>query len=340
MITIKNKEGIDPGNMRKIILDMYNQINQGLKIAGSFSVAETINKVYIVGMGGSAIAGEILKTYITNDQKQILLKGLEIIVVRDYIMPENADEHSLAIIISYSGNTEETISAYRDAIKKKCVCIAMTTGGKIEELFRKQNLPYLLMPKGFQPRASLVVQFFALLRVLENSRYIKKQDEAIHETLIAIKSTEKIEQTAQQLALSLNGKIPLLYASNRLYGLAYRWKCQINENAKLHAFVGLLSELNHNEIVGFTTKLAPFHIVFLTDEFDHQQIKKRITIMKDLVKGKNYSTTEIAIKGNTELSRLFSGILLGDLLSYYLAVNNNINPTPVDIIEELKKRLI
>ena len=327
----KKESNLDPSNMKKTILDMFDQISQGLRIAGPFALSKPINKIYIVGMGGSAIAGEILKTYLTNDSSQLMQKDLEINVIREYNMPAAADEHSLAIIISYSGNTEETISAFRDALKKKCFCFALTTGGKIEEICKKQNLPYLLLPKGYQPRASLNIQFFTLLKVLQNSGYVKDQTLQIQDTMLTIKDPKSIDQTAQQLSLSLQGKMPLLYSSPKLYGLAYRWKCQLNENSKIHAFVGVISELNHNEIVGYSTKIAPFHIVFLTDENDHPQIKKRISIMKELLRNKGYPTLEIAIKGKNELSKLFSAILLGDLISYYLAVNNNINPTPVEI---------
>ncbi len=342
MIEIISKKGIavDQRNMRQVILDMPKYINQGWNLAGSFSVNDAVNKIFFVGMGGSAIAGEILKMYLTNDCEEFQKQQIPIEIVRDYSLPATVDEHSLVFIVSYSGNTEETIAAFREALKKKAVCICLATGGKIQEIAKTVNTPCILLPKGMQPRASLALQFFVLLRIMQNSNYIKNQKENLEESVRVVSNPEKIEQAAQQLVQSAKGKIILLYSSSRLFGLAYRWKCQINENAKQHSFVGVLSELNHNELVAFMTKMSPIHVIFLKDENDHPQIKKRVAICKELIIKRGYSTTEIAVGGKTELSKIFSGILLGDLFSYYLAIENNVDPTPIEIIDELKKRLV
>ena len=326
------QHSLDSLNVRKMILTMPEQISNAISAAGNFKLVDpVIDKIVIVGMGGSGIAGDILKTYMRKE-------SFRIEVVKDYSLPSFVDEKALVIVCSYSGNTEETISAYRDAVRRRCKILALTTGGKLQELCKMNNHEHILLQKGYQPRQAAPFMFFVMLKVLENSRLIQNQNEFIEETITALKRPV-YDDMARELAVSLKGKIPLIYSSDKLASIAYRWKCELNENAKIHTFTHVLAEMNHNEIVGFTKKMGEFHVVFLKDSKDSEKIHKRIKITKELIKQKGVPATEILVKGSNELTRLFSALLIGDLTSYYLALEYELDPGPVNIIEDLKEML-
>ena len=323
---------LDKSNIRQVILDMPKHIVDAISIVKDFKVNALVNSVIITGMGGSAIAGDVLKTYLAD------ITNMRIEVNKKYELPKWADENTLVIVSSYSGNTEETVSAYRDAIRKKCHVLCIATGGKLKELFKKNNQPILLLPKGLQPRNAICYSFFTMLKVLENSGFIPKQTDYIKETIKALKKP-MLERAAKDLAKSLVGKVPIIYASERLNVVAYRWKSELNENAKIHAFSNTMPEFNHNELVGYTKKLADFHVIFLKDQDDIKQIKKRIKINKSLIKKAGVPVTEIGISGPDRMTRLFSAIFMGDMTSYYLALEYGFDPAPVEIIENLKVML-
>ena len=319
-------------DIRQIVLDMPKHIVDAISIVKDFKVDGLINSVVITGMGGSAIAGDIMKTYLSD------LGDLRVEVNRAYKLPAWVDENTLVIVCSYSGNTEETLSCYKDAIRKKSKIVGITTGGKLKVLLEKNNLPLIKLTKGLQPRCAIAYLFFTQLKILENSKLIPKQTEYIKETVKAL-NKPMLDHAAKDLAKSLVNKIPLIYASNKLGTVAYRWKCEFNENSKIHAFTHMLPELNHNELVGFTKRLADFHVIFLRDQDDDKHIKKRIKITKSLVKKYNVPVTEIGVSGPDKLTRMFSAIFMGDMTSVYLAKEYGINPEPVEIIEKLKDML-
>ena len=320
------------GKIRQIILDMPKHIVDTVSIVKDFKIDALVNSIIITGMGGSAIAGDVLRSYLSE------ITNLRVEVNRGYKLPRWADENTLVIVSSYSGNTEETISAYKNAMKKKCKVLGIATGGKIKEMFEKNNHAFLKLPKGMQPRNAICYSFFTMLKVLENSGMVPKQTQYIKETVKALQKP-MLRTAAKDLAKSLVGKVPLIYSSEKLKVVAYRWKCEFNENAKIHAFSGTLPELNHNELVGFTKRLADFHVIFLKDQDDDKHIKKRIAITKKLVKHYNVPVTEIGIAGPDRLTRMFSAIFMGDMTSYYLALEYGTDPTPVEIIERLKEML-
>ncbi len=323
---------IDSLNIKGMVLGIPDQIKEGLKLAEKFKIVDPlVDKIVIIGMGGSGIAGKILKNYLRNEK-------IRIDVINDYSLPNFVDENTLVIVCSYSGDTEETLSAYKQAFKKKSKIIALTTGGKLKELCEKYNHEHLILKKGFMPRQSAPYMFFIMLKILENSKLIVNHTQYVKDTVDALKKPIFIDM-AKQLAVSLKDKVPLIYSSSILEAIAYRWKCEFNENTKIHAFNNVLSELDHNEIVGYTKKLADFHVIFLRDVMETRQMEKRISITKKLIMEKGYSTTEILIKGPNELSRLFSALYIGDLTSYFLAQEYGIDPGPVDIIFDLKEML-
>ncbi|PIN77694.1 bifunctional phosphoglucose/phosphomannose isomerase [Candidatus Woesearchaeota archaeon CG_4_10_14_0_2_um_filter_33_10] len=320
----------DKSNMINILESIPEQIAEAIKLAKDVKVTDPVKRIMVAGMGGSAVSGDILKAYLRDK--------IDVTVNKDYSLPELAGKETLLFIVSYSGNTEETISAFRTAQRKNMNMVVITTGGKLEELSKISKTPCIIIPKGFQPRAALAYLFFPMLAVLYNSHFIDNPVEDIKNTIKALKNP-KFKERAQDLAEKLVEKIPLIYSSEKMGVVAYRWKTQFNENAKIHAFCHVFPELNHNELVGYGNIKAGYHVVIIKDDDDYVKIKKRMDITKRLISEAGINVTEMVIKGDCFLTKLFSAIYLGDLTSYYLALKYGTDPTPVDVIEELKKEL-
>ena len=320
----------DKSNMINILESIPEQIAEAIKLAKDVKVTDPVKRIMVAGMGGSAVSGDILKAYLRDK--------IDVTVNKDYSLPELAGKETLLFIVSYSGNTEETISAFRTAQRKNMNMVVITTGGKLEELSKISKTPCIIIPKGFQPRAALAYLFFPMLAVLYNSHFIDNPVEDIKNTIKALKNP-KFKERAQDLAEKLVEKIPLIYSSEKMGVVAYRWKTQFNENAKIHAFCHVFPELDHNELVGYDNIKAGYHVIIIKDDDDYVKIKKRMDITKRLISEAGINVTEMVIKGDCFLTKLFSAIYLGDLTSYYLALKYGTDPTPVDIIEKLKKEL-
>lgn len=306
------------------LIDAY-ELAKGVKITGKF------DKIFVCGMGGSSISGELLKAYMAEF-------GVPVFVNRDYELPKYVNEKTLIFFISYSGNTEETISAFRVALKRGSEIVAIASGGKLKELCQTHNKKLILVPGHHQPRASLGYLFIPMLRVLENSGAIPKIENTLKNISKQLKNPS-YRLKAEELARNLKDKTALIYASEKFACVAQRWKTQINENTKIHAFYNTFSEMNHNEIVGYTKLLAKFHMIIISSEKDHPRIRKRFALVKKLVKEKGVDVTEMSIIGENHLHQILSAIHIGDWTSYFLALLYGIDPSPVDIIENLKKEL-
>jgi glucose/mannose-6-phosphate isomerase len=265
----------------------------------------------------------------------------KITLSKDYKLPEWANKKTLVFATSYSGNTEEAIYSYRDAIKKGCRIVAMASGGKLAELAKKDGTTFIKLPKpfeGFQPRAGLGYLFFSMLGVLQNSRIIPDMTKDIDKTIKAL-DVKRYNDKAMNLAENMADKVPIIYTSEKLAAAGYKWKIAFNENAKTHAFFNVYPEQNHNEINAYINIEAHYHIIMLSNDDDHPQVKKRMKITKDLYKKKNVPVTEIAIKGDSLLTKLFSAIMIGDLVAYYVSIKYATDPTPVAMVEDLEKGL-
>ncbi len=319
---------IDNSNMLKIIEDFPQQCKTALSLTKGMTISGKVDKIIVAGMGGSAVSGDLLKIFM-HDSK------IPVFVVRDYKVPNFVDENTLLFAVSYSGNTEETLSAFEDAQKKKAKIIAVTSGGQLATMAKKT----VKIPAGLQPRAALGYLFLPVLGVLVNSGIVKENSSDVNEMLDILSKTNDFKTFGEKLAKQIGNKTPLVYASESIGAVAYRWKTQLNENSKTAAFTHVFSEMNHNEIVGYQTMgKEKFISIFIRDNFDNDTIKKRMDITKEII-SQRVDVAEAYTKGNSLLSRLFSGIYYGDFVSYYLAIQNKIDPTPVTVIENLKKRL-
>lgn len=319
---------IDNSNMLKVIEDFPQQCRTALELPKGMAVSGKIDKIVVAGMGGSAVGGDLLKAYM-HDSK------IPVFVVRDYSIPNFVDENTLFLAISYSGNTEETLSAYEEAAKKKAKIVAITSGGQLAAKAKK----VIKIPNGLQPRAALGYLFFPALGVLANSGIADAKGKEIEEMLGILSKTGDFKAVGERIAKKIHGKTPVVYSSNLFGPVAYRWKTQFNENSKSPAFHHVFAELNHNEIVGYQLmNKSDWAAIFIRDAQDHERIKLRMDITKEII-SQRVEVEEVFTRGEGLLSRIFSGIYYGDFASYYLALANKVDPTPVNVIENLKKRL-
>ncbi|MFH1212015.1 MAG: bifunctional phosphoglucose/phosphomannose isomerase [Candidatus Woesearchaeota archaeon] len=324
----------DKAGMKREIDSLASQIMDGYKLGENVKLdvdPKSINKVVFAGMGGSAIAGDILRIFLHKYK-------MPVFVVRNYELPEFVDKNTLLFVQSYSGNTEETVSAFRSAIRIGCKIIAVTSGGRIEKMAAENKIPLIRLPRGYQPRAVLGLEFFSALRVLENIGMLPKFKTEL-EKLSQNIAHERLDKTAIELSEKLVGKIPLVYSSANYYPIAFRWKTQLNENAKTMAFASEFSELNHNELVGYVYPNGSFYVLMLKFDDELRRIAKRMEITKGIIQQKGVEVTEVGLTGNSLLVKLFTAIRLGDLTSYYLALRYKQNPMNVDIIENFKKEM-
>ncbi|MBI2626503.1 MAG: bifunctional phosphoglucose/phosphomannose isomerase [Candidatus Nealsonbacteria bacterium] len=332
----KGMEVIDKSNMRKIILEFPKQFGVGLKAAKNIGTKGSFDKVLVCGMGGSALPADILNMWL-EDQKM----NLSLHIHRDYGLPYWADKKDLAVCISYSGNTEETLSAFEEARKKNLKILAIASGGKLAQLCRSHNIPIAIIPAGLQPRMALGFQFAALMKILANSGLIQSDLKDISDLENLLKP-KTLENQGKKIAKNLKNKIPIVYASRKFQYLARIWKIKFNENSKTPAFYNYFPELNHNELVGFENNGSPTSIIILRDANDLPRIKKRMGLTASIMKERdiNVNIDIIEILGKNTINKIFSSILLADWASYYLALGYKVDPTPVKLNDEFKKRLL
>lgn len=321
-------EIIDKENMLGVLDRFWKQCEEASQLGLNIKIDPPVNALVVAGMGGSAIPGDVLRSYL----------GTRILVYssRDYSLPEWANKNTLVFCISYSGNTEETLSAYKEARKKGCKLVCLSSGGKLAEYCMRDKVQHISVPSGIQPRDALGYQIIPLLNVLMTSKIIPKNAD-VTSMIAVLKQVNK--EKASDIAKNLHNTVPIIYASSRMVTLAKTWKSKINENAKCQAFFNEFPEMNHNEMVGFTNLKGNFYVIMMEDEEDNERIKKRMEITKQLIQKQGCFVLLLKITGKNRLARIFSTILLGSYVGYYLALEYKVDPTPVVMVEELKKML-
>jgi glucose/mannose-6-phosphate isomerase len=336
---------IDKSNFRQFILDTPNQFKVGLELANNAKIEGNFNSVTVSGMGGSALPANLLRAYCNNlfkENKKVL--PFPIRINRFYSLPEDSkNSNTLNIVASYSGNTEETISTLEELRKLNLPFIGLSSGGEIERLCNEYNMPHIKLPipyPNYQPRMGTGYFIGAMLKVLTNhnlipdvSSEILESAEKFHELM------EKYEEKGKELAKTLYGKTPIIYASSEYKYAAMVWKIKLNENAKTPAFWNFFPELNHNEMVGFTNPQAKFFIIMLKDPKDNQKNLNRYESTAELLKQNGIDSEILTMDGDNLFSKIFLSITLSDWTSYYLALEYKQDPTPVDMVEKLKKIL-
>ena len=338
---------IDKSGMLKVSLNASELAVKAIRLAEKIEFPKSyLNPVSIavLGMGGSSIGGELLKDWLSDKI------SIPINICNDYWLPSHINGKSLVFAISYSGETEETLTAFIEAYKRKCRLFAITSGGHLKTFCEKLGIPYLLIPKGYAPRAALPYMFFPLAISIEKLGLFSRIKNELEETIQVMREISEenhvkksFEQNlAKKLASELYGTIPIIYGFRQYASVAHRWKTQINENSKLICNYDVFPELNHNEAVGWETPRSlakKFSIVLLRDPEEPPEIRERIEITKKIAFKKAGKLLEVKARGNSKLARMFSLLQLGDLVSVYLAILQRKDPTPVKTIDKVKKEL-
>jgi glucose/mannose-6-phosphate isomerase len=338
---------IDPKSMKTLVEEFPAQVQAAVQAGKDLSLAKVRNvrAVVVTGLGGSAIGGDLVRSIAGQNLR------VPLIINRDYDLPGFVDDSSLVIACSYSGNTEETLSAYQQARQNKASLICITSGGRLAEMAKADNYPVLSLPGGLPPRTALGYSLFTLLAAMQALSLIPDMTEPIQETIDLLKKLKERYATtnpesanpAKTLARSLQGKIVSIYGSSGILdAAAYRWRSQIAENAKNLAFHHLLPEMNHNELVGWLYPeevLLKVGVVLLRDRGDHPQVQRRFDLTRELIAKRAGAMHEVWSEGESLLARIMSTICLGDFVSLYLAYLNSIDPTPVQVIDYLKQEL-
>ncbi len=339
---------LDGANIFKLLISFSDQMGEAMEIMRRAQISlsgRVIHNVVVSGMGGSAIGGDLLRTYLVD------LVDLPILVNRGYTLPRFVGPSTLVFVSSYSGNTEETLTACRQAIRSDSQIIAITSGGELARLAAREGFPLIQIPSGYPPRAALGYSFVALLMSMSKLGFVGDQQKDLGEAQELVRqkgleynlSSSLNENQAKQVALKLHGKLPVIYAwGHHFEAVAVRWRGQLAENSKQLSSHHLFPEMNHNEIVGWETPddlLKRMVVILLRDGQDPKSIGKRMEITRQLIAPSAAEIIEAWATGSSLLARLFSLLYLGDFVSFYLAALNGVDPTPVLRIEELKRRL-
>jgi glucose/mannose-6-phosphate isomerase len=346
-VTLEDIKRIDPNGMYTWIADFPKQIEEAVRIGKEAKIklnVQGVQNIVLTGLGGSAIGGDLLRSYLAEEL------DVPFTVNRYYTLPGFVGKNTLVIVSSYSGNTEETISAHKDAIRRKARVLCIGTGGETVKTAKKFKQSWIQIPPGLSPRAALGYSFFPLLIVLGRLGFIKPKDREIKETIQLLKNKsalfsnpESPENAPLKLAERIKGKLPVIYSPvEHLDTVNIRWRGQIAENAKQLSSGHVLPEMNHNELVGWevlSELMKQMHVIFLSDIGTHKRVAIRERITKQIVSQYAGEVTEIASEGKGLLARLFSLIYFGDWVTLYLAILNNVNPEPVAIIDYLKNEL-
>lgn len=333
----------DPEKQFNILVSSFEQIEFAWKNKINLKrlKGKTFSSIIVTGLGGSAISGDLLQNFLGKELK------LPYYVNRNYTLPSFADKDALLIVSSYSGNTEETIEAIKKGLKKKCTIVAITTGGTISKIAKESSIPVVRLKKGFQPRYALGVSFFSLLKVIQEIGLISDQGKIVKKIISLWKTKgkeySKEENYAFKIASDILGFIPVIYSvADVTSAVGYRFKCQLNENSKLHAFHNVFPELNHNEVIGWETfheKQFQAKVVNIFDKNYRSQIKKRFRITFELIKKSKAEIINIQSRENDFKARLMDMIYLCDWVSYYAAVLRGKDPSEIENIDILKKSL-
>jgi glucose/mannose-6-phosphate isomerase len=334
---------IDKSDLHRVILSSADQFAEGFSAAGSIELDANFSRVTISGMGGSALHGDILLAYL-NDVflRHPAYDRLQFYQNRTYDLPPESFNDCLNIICSHSGNTEETLSCLHTAIEKNLLCVGISAGGLVEKICKQNNIPHVKLPipfENFQPRMATGHFVSAIMKILANTGKIPDESMEIIQSVAREIHNDIVsyEGVGKEIAKKLVGKTPIIYASDRFRAIALVWKIKINENSKVPAFWNYFPELNHNEFVGFTNPQASFSVMILRDENDHERNLVRYDATANTLRSRGVDVEILDIVSGHVFRKLFSTIGMCDWISYYLALEYEQDPTPVDMVEDFKK---
>lgn len=313
----------------------------------SFGITEAhfpkkIDDVVFAGMGGSSLVAELVRTWPELDEP--------FVIVKDYKLPAFVDEDTLVICASYSGNTEETLECLEQARAKNAQVAIIAHAGKLGEIAREHGDVYAELPECPQPRVGVLYAYRAVIEILLAAKLVPNSDIAQLESVVGPLEQAIADWTAdvpeernlaKQIAQKMAGKTPIIYGGPLMYGAAFKWKIDVNENAKNTAWCGQLPEFNHNEFIGWSSHPVekPFAVIDLLSSFEHPRVQKRFELSDRLLSGMRPASVNVEAKGSSPLEHQLYLVLLGDFSTTYMALLNGVNPTPVELVEKFKKEL-
>lgn len=324
--------------MSELVAAFTQHVREAMEIGSKATMtksAHPIRNVLVTGLGGSGIGGSIV-AQVTDKAMRVPL-----LVNKDYFIPAFVDQHTLVIVSSYSGNTEETLQAMEAAMEKGAKICCVTSGGKIGAIAKEKGLDVITIPGGMPPRACFGYSFTQLPYILGfhgliDDSYRKNLSDAVQ---LLDKEEENIKNDSKAIAQKLIGKLPIIYCEARYEGVAVRFRQQINENSKMLCWHNVLPEMNHNELVGWTEPHPEAVVLMFRCEDDYFRTQKRMEISSDVVKRNEASLIEMKGKGDTQLQRSLYLLHMGDWISWYIAEIKDIDATEVNVIDFLKKEL-
>lgn len=336
---------LDPQDMLGLVQRTPEFLQEGWRLGAAAETLDPPRHLLVLGMGGSGIGGDLLRGLLYDRAR------FPVTVVKDYSLPAWVGPGMVAFACSYSGNTEETLSAYQAARAAGVRCVAITSGGQLAERAQRDGAVWVKIPSGLPPRAALGYLLGPMLATVHRWGWVESLPQEVEEAASTLRKLARRwgpevatpDNPAKQLARQLAGRVPVVYAVSRLTKAAgLRWKTQLNENSKVYATWNVFPEVNHNETVGWALAGQPeglLAVVVLRDPDDPPRLVRRVQVTRELALAQAASYHEVWAEGATPLSRVLSLVLFGDLVSVYLAYLNEVDPTPVRIIDELKRRL-
>lgn len=345
----KTYKVLDPENMLGAIADFPDQVEKAWLDISKFPLPTPyikVKNVVILGMGSSGVAAEIAYNLALKSS------SVPLVIVRDYDLPDFVDGTTLVIAVSYSGNTEETVIAFKKAEQKGAKLFAASTGGDLGALSRKYQTPHFQIDYGAEPRAALGYLFSSVVGVMEKLGFMTIEKDEVKEAVLLAKSLQNkikpespaAQNYAKQLALKIVGRTPIIFAPENLSGVARRWKGQLNENSKNAAYFEIIPECNHNALMGlkFPKDLySKIIAIFPQSKYQHPRNKLRQRINLELLTKENIAYESVLMPAvSSPLSEILQLLLFGDYLSYYLALLNRVNPTLADNVKILKEKLM
>ena len=341
MLSPPDVSRIDKRDMLGILSSLPEQLIFGLDQGAGLDLPSDLRRIFIVGMGGSAIAGDVFAAW-TVDRR-----ATDIEVVRDYRLPAYTGEDDVVIAVSYSGNTEETLSAASQALRIGCKLIGVSSGGQLAKFCKENHAETVAVPTGYPPRGAFGYLFGAVSGLC-HSVIVESVDKEIKRAAAHLEEERKLlgpdkstkTNNAKSIALRVYGKTPIIYGSTAFTPIARRWQTQFNENSKILAWASCFPEADHNEIEGWGGDLGGrrFLPIILRDREENEELRNRIDATRGII-SRRAKPLEVHSDAHSLLSRMLGVLLLGDIASVYLAVLRKVDPYPVVSIEDLKSKL-
>lgn len=324
--------------MKDLVQNFVAQLREAKNIADKAIVSpasQNLQNIVITGLGGSGIGGSLINELVSHQC------SLPILINKDYQLPAFVGPNTLLIVSSYSGQTEETLSAMQQGMKQKAQIACISSGGKVLELAKQEQFDFIEIPGGFPPRSCLGYSLVQLIRILQSKKLVTEDLSKDIENSIGLLQNEQenIKSLAKEIAPALLNKIPVIYNLGTCESVAVRFRQQINENSKMLCWHHTLPEMNHNELVGWTEKNEKLKVITFHTAFDHPRTQKRYEICKPIFEKYSSGVIDLHAKGKSRLEQFLYHVHLGDWISCYIADLKGIDPVEVNVITKLKNEL-